>query len=522
MKSTTIGIESSAFDVKSSTIDIESTTIDVKSTTIDIESTTIDIKSTTIDIESSAFDVKTSTIISIYPTCAAFMCLFFLTLRRSCTLLLLFWAGALSLTSTTAQTDEGSSDYRRDNRLRYYDYVYSPNIQTPRFIITGLALSNPVIDLTGGTILELSFDDISDDFHDYSYKIIHCNADWQPSALGELEYIDGYVSDRITNYHNSSRASTKYMHYSLSFPNENTRITKSGNYLIKVYEGSDEDKLVLTRRFLVVEPKMRVLGTLGLTAAPSKLRTHQELDFIVDYKGTNLTDYSREIKTVVMQNFRWDNAIRGLQPVFQRENQLVYDFQDVVVFGGGKEFRRLDLTSVRYNTEHVRTVAEEDDHHYHVYLYDDYDRSTYTYDNQPDANGRTAIALKDSDQPDLEGDYVFVHFTFPSPQDLPDGDLYIFGALTDWKCAPANRLRYNEKLHRYECTLRLKQGFHNYIYAYVPHKAETIDTERYEGNWFETENDYNVLVYYRPFGERYDRLVAVQTFNSFTANNTRR
>ena len=211
----------------------------------------------------------------------------------------------------------------QDEVLRYEDWVYKDHIKSVRFHVDGLVLTQPIIDLGSDVALQLSFDDLEGGVKDYVYSVVHCNADWEPSVLAEMEYIDGFAEDRINDWRFSAKTLTPYTHYSLSLPHEDMRLTKSGNYLLKVYESGRQKTLALTRRFLVVEPLVQITPRMVNTAAVSKLRTHQEIDFLVNYERVPIRAAQQEIRATVLQNGRWDSALPLIPPRFVRTDQLV-------------------------------------------------------------------------------------------------------------------------------------------------------------------------------------------------------
>ncbi|MFQ5446781.1 MAG: DUF5103 domain-containing protein, partial [Saprospiraceae bacterium] len=245
----------------------------------------------------------------------------------------------------------------------------------------------------------------------------------------------------------------------------------------------------------------------------SKSRTHQEVDFTITHKGFEIRNPRQELSVTVMQNGRWDNAITDLKPLFSRAEEQVFDYQDKIVFPAGKEFRYLDLRSLRYGSENIQYVDYINDH-YEVSLYQDKKRSNGGYREYEDINGNFVIETLDEDNNDLESDYANVLFTLKSPGEMYDYDLYIFGGLSDWQLRPDCRMVYNPAVNAYVGKLLLKQGYYNYLYAAVNKATGEIDFEETEGNWFEAKNNYTILVYYRPFGSRYDRLIGAYTFSS--------
>ena len=435
--------------------------------------------------------------------------------------------------------------FAQDENKVYKDTVYVDYIKSIQFSIPGFVTSQPIVNLGGG-MLQLSFDDMDGDAREFIYSIEHCNMDWTPSDLTEMEYLDGFNEEEIENYDFSFNTLTEYTHYDVTIPNEDFRFTKSGNYLLKVYDNEDEKTLVFTRRFMVVDPRFLVQADVLPTRMVSKSKTHQEIDFRVIHKGIRVANPRMEVKVVVMQNNRWDNAVVNVKPQFIKGETLIYELMNKIVFPAGKEFRYVDLRSLRFRSEKIKAI-EEFENNYDVTLYTDKERNFLAYHFLRDLNGSfvlgnvdgdydNAITFFDNDSDDarqvkldllrrqmienerdnnLESDYANVLFSLHQGQEIYDHDVYLFGALTDWQIKKEFKLNYVDKARAYVADIQLKQGFYNYLYAAVPKEGpKKVDLDLLEGNWFETENQYTILVYYRAFGERYDHLVAAYTFDS--------
>jgi len=400
------------------------------------------------------------------------------------------------------------------------NFIYVDYIRSVQFHTEGLFLSYPIIELGGAARLTLSFDDLDGDTKDYFYGVVHCDRDWKPSQLAELEYVEGYTEERIQNFQFSFKALWPYTHYELTLPNRDTRFTKSGNYMLFVYDDTYERQLVLARRFVIVEPKVSVDPKVLRAAQVSKIRTHQEIDFVVNHEQLRIQNPMLEIRATVLQNGRWDNAITDIPPKFIRSNALLFDHQDLVVFPGGKEFRFLDLRSLRLVAFNIRSVERTDDG-FLVQLKYDEPRSGQAYTTFRDLNGN--FVIETTDQPDnkLSAEYLDVLFYLKKPQPFYGREVYLFGGLTDWAALPEYRMEYDEGLGAYIGRALLKQGYYDYAYATLPiqpndkkGKMPQPDLEEVEGDWHETENQYTILVYYRPFGSRYDQVVGALSFTS--------
>ena len=406
-----------------------------------------------------------------------------------------------------AQPDE----YVNENFERNIDYVYKDNIQGVQLIVDGSLLKYPILGPRERMVL--MFDDLDNDVKDYSYTIVHCNADWTPSNLNELEYIDGFAYNEIIDYEYSFNTEVPYTNYRVELPNSDFGWSKSGNYILRVFMSDDEEDVVLTRRFMVVDQRMNIGAELVRPFAIDRFKTHHEIDFTVNHRGITVRSPKTEIKVAILQNGRWDNAITGIEPLFVRGDDLIFDYQNQIVFQAGREFRYFDARSTRFRSDRIREI-EEAEGMYHLSVSSDKVRSGELDQVFADINGTFIIDNFHEDDPDLESDYVKVYFELPYDEPDPFGEIYIFGKLTDWQLKEEFRMKYNDNYKAYIGTAMLKQGYYNYQYAYLEDGAPKVDFELIEGNWWETDNDYHILVYYRPFGERYDQLVSVAFLNS--------
>ena len=421
----------------------------------------------------------------------------------------------LIVTYSTMNSFSQEEYVSEENQVKNYDYAYIDAIKTIQFGLLGMPYSYPIIGLGNGSALELTFDDLSDEAYDYTYDIIHCNADWMPSELTEMEYLDGFNNENITQYEFSRNTLTSYINYSLLIPNKNTKITKSGNYLLHIYENGDKELPVLTRRFMVVDSRMKVISQLSRTGTVSQARTHQEIDFKVLHKGINISNPYNEVKVTVLQNGRWDNAITGVKPLFIKEEELIYDYQGKIVFPAGKEFRNMNIQSLTFRTERVQQIIEDKVDKYHVKLFSDEDRTHSSYLFINDLNGQFIIQNNDRNVVHRIGaDYAWVHFSLLADQSYENAEIYLYGGLTDWRLNDKYKLKYSSINKVYNTKMFLKQGYYDYSYAFVKNKKGEPDTSELDGNWYETENDYQILVYYRPIGSRYDQLAAIGELNS--------
>lgn len=412
-----------------------------------------------------------------------------------------------------SSNDTASEDYYGDNTLRYEDYVYKPNIKTVQLYDESFELSQPLLALGSTEKLKLSFDDLDADLKSYSYTIIHCNANWEPSDLVPAEYIDGFLDNSINDYRYSFNTLQKFTHYTATFPNNSLRITKSGNYILKVYVDGNPDNIILTRRFMIHQNRVTIVSRVTQASIIEDRNYKQELDFTINHSGYEIKNPYNDLNIFITQNNRRDNVKTGFKPQFVKDNELVYDYDDLNVFPGGNEFRYFDIKSLRFHSEFVYSV-KIDSMGNHVDLYAEEKRSYKRYSTYTDMNGNYFVKVQEGNNSDVEADYCYVKFFLPYTDPLTDGNLYVFGAFNDWRCNKENLMHYNEKRLGYECTLYLKQGLYNYEYAFLKDGSTVADETLIEGSHYETENEYMIYVYHRQQGTFYDQLIGVKRLNS--------
>jgi hypothetical protein len=396
------------------------------------------------------------------------------------------------------------------------DSIYRKNIKSPRLYNYGNQLSMPVINLNSNDQVELHFDDLDADVKYYYYTYQLCNNDWTPVNLSQFDYLKGFTQSRITNYRFSSIAYTRYTHYQALLPDRGSFPTKSGNYLLKIYLNGDTSQLAFTKRLLVVENKAVIVAKVTQPFAPEFFRTHQKVQFQVDVKGLQSFDASRQLKVVVLQNFRWDNAMKNLQPAFIRGTTLEYNSESSGIFPGGKEWRWLDLRDFHLQSDRVQT-ANYNKNSTDIFLRPDGPLGAQRYVYYRDLNGMYSMEAIRGINPFWEADYATVYFSFVPPNGAAytNKDIYLFGQLTNYNLADSLKMNFDPAKGIYETHLFMKQGYYDYTYIAVDKNNPSIHTEL-DGNYYETENLYTVLVYYKSFTGRSDELIGVATFNSRT------
>lgn len=386
--------------------------------------------------------------------------------------------------------------------LFYDNHVYDDAVNGLKVELMNAPCAPPVLELNGTQRLYISFDDLNAELRDLKYTLIHCSYDWkQTSSLQKHEYLSGFGECNITQYEYSMNSLQHFINYSFYFPNEEMQPILSGNYLLCVYE--DEEHLLFTYRLMVVEQKSIITPEFQASSNISERFTHQEIRFQVQPSGIHLQNPFRNVKAVVMQNMRSDNAMLFEQPYSQQGELLLYNKPGANTMEGGVEFHRFNMESLLRTLENIRDIRRTDDY-YHVYLYPDLDRSYKPYFSEKDING-CYIPLRSSNAQSYEFDYAKVHFEFHYDKQL-DGDIYLFGEMTNWRFTEEAKMSYDKERQAYTADLYLHTGYYNYTYLYVP-KQGLPASYLVEGSHWETENNYIFLIYYHPDGTDYDQLI---------------
>ncbi len=392
------------------------------------------------------------------------------------------------------------------------DVVYDTAIHTVRFHQYGDQQSMAIYKLNSADKTELHFDDMDTRVKSYYYTYQLCDYNWQPVNLSPFDFIKGFTQQRITGYRFSSIAYTRYIHYQAVLPETNSVPIRSGNYIVKVFLDGDTTKLVFTRALLVLDSRASISAQVVQPFTPDRFNTHQHLKFTVNLEGLNTSNASQQVKVVVLQNSRWDKAQGNVLPTFIRNNSLEYSNEGNFVFGGGKEWRWLDLRSFRLLSERVDSANTN---RTDLYVKPDVDRSGQRYVYYADLDGKYIVTTYESINPYWQGDYAHIHFRYVPPDNTPYAgkDLYLIGQLTDYQLNENNRMHFNTEKGMYENVQFLKQGYYSYGYMLVDKNDPSARVEP-DGNYWETENSYTVLVYYKSFTDQADQLIGVSNINT--------
>jgi hypothetical protein len=337
--------------------------------------------------------------------------------------------------------------------------------------------------------------------------VTHCDANWQPSQLVESEYIDGFNQADIEEYKPSEATFVHYFNYNFTIPNNDFIITKSGNYLLKVYRQDDPDDVLFQTRFSVCENTMGVYAEVSTNTDVDYNAHNQQVNVVVTTRdGGRISDPFNELALVVSQNSRPDNEVMVTKPLMVSANKVTFEHNRDLIFPAGNEYRRIEMVNINSMNMGVEKFQYFEPF-YHATLYRNEPRANGGYLYDKTQYGRFTIRKSGAFDSMVESDYIVTHFTLYTGEKLQGGNLFVQGEFTLGMPPEQCLMRYDPNYGTYNCDILLKQGAYNYQFLWVPNGSGVGQTAMIEGDKFQTSNEYLVKVYDRPFGERYDHFV---------------
>jgi hypothetical protein len=389
-------------------------------------------------------------------------------------------------------------------RLLFEDKIYEPGVKTVQLFPERYGLQDH--NTTAATALYepnlvLEFDDLQADRGNYYAKLIHCNFDWTKSDLNNLDFLKEYNEFPINDYAFSGNTHIPYVHYRFAIP----AVKIPGNYLLIVYRDGEPSDLLLSRRLVIYSQAVNMTIDNQLAGSGALRSTNQQLNFIIDYSRMEILNPMETVHVVIRQNHRWDNAQIDVKPSFIREsnNELEYRFSDPdKSFNAGNEFRFVDFRSLNFPGQNTATLSRTVKP-FHLYVQQDKGRADEVYSQYPDFNGNYMVDNLDAGDSKISSNYVETTFSLRSNKPLNE-TVFLCGGFNGWERNEENEMKYFTNKSAYEATILLKQGLYNYQYLV---DSPTADANYFEGNHFETENVYEILVYNRPFRPNADLLI---------------
>jgi hypothetical protein len=374
-------------------------------------------------------------------------------------------------------------------------------IKTVSFVQNG---QNAVPLFLLGDTFQLQFDDLHGTEDNYYYKITHCDYDWKPSQLSINEYLGGFDELRIQEYYNSINALQIYSHYKLTIPNKQTQLKVSGNYIISILNESRE--VVFSRKIIICEDLVSVPMQVKRARTNNSLEYKHNLEFAVKSNAVTFQNPLTNVKVLLMQNGRFDNSISKIKPMYTIGNDLIYKYDTETQFWAGNEYLFFENKNIRVATNSIAKV-DLNSGLYSCYLYTNGARASQQYTFWPDINGNFLVNNLNAENNEIESDYVWIYFSLSAPAFYLDKNIYVTGMFNNYVLSDENKMDYNEKKGIYEKAIMVKQGFTNYSFSVGDGKGKIDAENAIDGNFWQTENNYHAIIYYRENNQRYDRVI---------------
>jgi hypothetical protein len=388
------------------------------------------------------------------------------------------------------------------------------NIKTVTFVQNG---SNVVPIFELGSSFQLQFDDLFGNEANYYFEVTHCDYNWKPTDIPKTDYIRGFDNQRITDYTNSFNTLQIYSHYRLSFPNQfATQLRLSGNYMLKIL--NEDREVVFSKKFILYEERSTVTAQAKRSRNLSNINYMQNLDFAIASNEINFQTPAQSVKILLLQNGNFNTAIKNVPPQYTIGNQLIYKYDKETQFWAGNEFLYFENKDIRAASNNVGKVGTNNDI-YNSYLYTNQARANQIYSVYQDVNGNFVVKNINGSDNEIEADYAWVYFTLSAPTFRLNKDIYITGMFNNYSLSPEYKMDYNTDKGVYEKAIMIKQGFTNFQYT-IADKKGVIDNENaVDGNFYQTENEYTILVYYKENTDRYQRVIGKGNANSINIVN---
>jgi hypothetical protein len=368
-----------------------------------------------------------------------------------------------------------------------------------------------------GDAFELQFDDLYGNDASYFYEIVHCDYHWKPSEIQKQDYLQGFDNQRVQESSSSFNCLQIYTHYRLSFPNSTTQLKISGNYMLKIL--NEDKEVIFSRKFIVFEDLATVPIQIKRARTVTNLDSKHNLEFTIKSNVINFQNPLKNIKTILLQNGKFNTAISNIKPQFTIGNDLVYKYDTPTQFWAGNEFLYFDNKEIRVASNTISRVDSQKDI-YSSYLFTNEARANSNYYNNQDVNGNFVIRRLFAENNDVEADYAWVYFSLSAPLfRSSDGAIYVTGMFNNYALTTENKMEYNPDKAIYEKAILIKQGFTNFEYLAVKPNGSIDSENAIDGNFFQTENEYTVLVYYKEDTDRYTRIIGKGTASSLNIIN---
>ncbi len=366
--------------------------------------------------------------------------------------------------------------------------------------------SLPVTSMTGGDGLTLEFDLLEEEGRPLSVYFQHADRTWRRD-LSPGQTLESFQDDRLMEYRSSRGTDVSYVHYQYRFPNDEIRFRISGNYILRVTERGRRDSVLFEQPFFVTEEEGGL--QLGAEAFPVPGQQQPSLRPRARFAPPSAIQGDPFGHTVCfVRNGRLADTRCEDRPLLVRQPKLEFELDRDRAYAPATAEYGLDLSTLRPTAQIAR--VERTPPPIRVFLDPDYARFTEA-SRGPSLNGQTVVrgALSAQADPSLTAEYVETTFAFVPSGETPYGSpLVVAGSFSGMDPARGTRMDWNAERGRYEGSVLLKQGRHQYFYSTSdPSLAEEVRRTQSR-----RANTYTAFVYYRDAQYNTDRLLRVGGF----------
>lgn len=372
------------------------------------------------------------------------------------------------------------------------NYASGPEIKSLRIYSSGDQIDFPVIDYSDPekSSITIEFDVQSDYMPNYNIIFKFCDADWNP-------YNNEFLSNRIYNVETIlwmeqlpyNIKGARY-HYNGSFPNKNVTFPFSGKWKFYIVDSQNRNLIYASGKFFVVIPQVKMnvqvlkeglrgeADELAFSGRTISIRTN----FILP--DSLFSAYVKRVEIIANRKFNYPMIIDKTSYTVDRffEWNAADKFSFIARnIKPGNEYRTTDIRDIgKYNISPVYASFGE------------IELSNLYTKGKRDFNGASYLLDFRNDR----AEYLKVTFRIRPPEEIKTS-VFLVGSFTDWKVLPGYEMFDDNGMMN--LSVELKRGVHEYQYVtgkIVNGKVENINWEILEGNFYETENEYNIFLFY--------------------------
>ena len=388
--------------------------------------------------------------------------------------------------------------------------IKQPTVKSLEVMVNYDWIAQPVLQLRSSDVMNISFDELSHDVHRYIYWLEPCNPDWTPfEGLFESDWLEGFNKLPIEDYEQSINTNVLYTHYSFQLPNDQCRMKLSGNYRLHVTDECCDNEEALVVELRVVEPLMNVgIGVTTNTDVDFN-NSHQQLSMTVKFNGVRVTNPAEQLQTFVMQNGREDNMRWQPKPTYTTATSLSWEHSRELIFEAGNEYHKFEVLDPSHTTMGLAFVTwDEAERRFHAVPVPCEPRRSYIYDE--DADGAFLLRNSDNIEAATTSEYVWVHYAIKPDRVYDHARVFLDGRWAIDDSGDDNyTMAYDPETGTYQTKVLQKLGYYNYQILMADLDGTTHRMPE-EGSFYQTENRYQALVYFKGTGERAWRLVGYQ------------